>query len=159
MTGLTNEGDLLLETGIVPQGLGDEKASLLVRLALGGVGKEEAHLSGLRDGQRVVLVHDGLPACLGINAQAVVQTEGDIEAGAQLVTEFGGNEQTALGVNGMYIFSYHRAHLAPFSSFLLHFAPLDYTIQDFGRKSNPLSRIFLSEKQGNFAENLGNFEY
>src|SRR5699024_5408482 len=119
---------------------------LLVRLALGGVGKEEAHLPRLGHGQGVILVHDGLPARLGIDAQAVLETQRDIEALAQLLPELGGDEQATLGVYVMSVFSDHR--VSPRSIFI-YFTPscstwLYYT--RFAKKLQSLSPDFCPGK-------------
>ena len=125
MTALSDERDLLPDTGILAKLRRNEEASLLVRLALGGIGKEEAHLARLRNGKRVIFVQNRLPAGFRVDRQAVVQTQSHIKSLAELIAQLRGNEQSALGVDRVSVFSVHS--LSPRSHFIF-FAPLGSTL-------------------------------
>ena len=111
---LADERDLLLKARVLPQLRRDQEASLLVRLALRGIGEEEAHLPCLRDGQCVVFIQDALPARLGIDGKAVIQSERDIEGVAKLSRSFEGTNKRPLGSTVCLYFPYIPSHLAPF---------------------------------------------
>ena len=119
--------------------------ALLVRLALGGVGKEEAHLARLRNGQRIVFVENGLPSGLGVDRQAVVEAQRDIERLAELFAQLRGNEQTALGVDRVFILAVHvrspllSLHFHHLYTTWLHFT---YIIKAVNIKFKSSAKIF-----------------
>ena len=78
-----------------------------VRLALGGVGEEGAHLPGLGDGQGVKLGGEVRPLGVGVHRQAAVQADGDVKGLPQLLPVLGGDEQPALGVDIVLILPDH----------------------------------------------------
>ena len=102
-----DDDGLLLQAGVFAQLLRDHDAALAVRLALGGVGKQAAHSLGLAHGQRGKFFGEAVPGGLGVDRQTGVHTHGQVEGGAQLLPELGGDEQPALGVDTVLVCAGH----------------------------------------------------
>ena len=82
-----------------------------MRLAVGGQcehGAQTLHIGVIHGFQ---LVHYGVPAVVGVHRQTVILSHRHMEGAAQLFTQLSGDEQTALGVDGMRVLTCHVPHL------------------------------------------------
>ncbi|MPM65731.1 hypothetical protein SDC9_112631 [bioreactor metagenome] len=86
-------------------------------------------MAGLCHGQGGKLLGEHIPALLGIDGQAGVDAHCKVAGAAQLLPQFGRNEETALGIDAVFIGTCHAAqavhflHFDVFLTFWLPFTP------------------------------------
>ena len=88
-----------------PQPGGDQHPSLTVRLTLDGVGIQQAQRPGFGIGQVVHILGHLLPLGFGVDGQAVLGADGDVEGVTQRLPHIGGDHKAALGVDAVIGFS------------------------------------------------------
>ena len=97
--------------GVGSELLRKHDASLRIRLALGGIGKERAHGLGLCVGQTFKLFGEARPGSIGIDAQAGIHAHGDIKRVAQFLAQLRRNKEPPLGIDRMLILTCHGGSL------------------------------------------------
>ena len=90
--------------GLLALGIGD---------TVGHIGVHHPQALDLGEALALQTFVESGPALVGVDGQAVILANGDVEGAAQLVPELGGDKQTALGVNVVRILTVHACFPSP----------------------------------------------
>ena len=108
-----DDDHLFFQVGILPQLGGQENAALGIGDTVGHIGVHHPQALDLGEALALQTFVEPGPALVGVDGQAVILANGDVEGAAQLVPELGGDKQTALGVNVVRILTVHACSPSP----------------------------------------------